>query len=141
MITRTSSSMRASSVRCLFLLWAALALGGCREPLAPTITMQVRGTVRLDGTPMANARVILRDQRTESEQGYILGLATADASGRYDLTALAERPGYGLSCDNMFLYVEGHRFGTELSVALRCTNEAQNIDLNITDSSFQSGRR
>jgi hypothetical protein len=114
---------------------AAISAASCSETTAFVVDVDVAGSVLLDGTPLPNARVVLRDQRTEVEVGFVLGIATADAAGRYTLRAAADRPGYGASCGYLVLYVDGYRNATELSDELRCSEPPQTIDLLISDAS------
>lgn len=116
--------------RSLLLCAGLLACSSGTEPAA--VRLDIVGTVRNSATQtsVAGARVILMDRRSSLESGYVLSSATSNASGAYQLSADAKRPGYEAGCDFVLLFVEGYEFTSAKNVA--CTSQRQVIDLTVT---------
>jgi hypothetical protein len=91
----------------LLLCAGLLACSSGTEPAA--VRLDIAGTVRNSATQtsVAGARVILMDRRSSLESGYVLASATSNASGAYQLSADAKRPGYEAGCNFVLLFVEG----------------------------------
>lgn len=72
---------------------------------------------------------MLHDRRTAIEPGHVLGSATTDAGGRYEIRARAQRPGYQGGCEFLNLFIDGYEYSTGSSAPLRCSSVPQTIDL------------